>query len=269
MEGMNAFIDSYQGRCNDFFEQCCIDPESLKKLEEQNEWESNIALVKSRVSQEVREEALNIHFVIVSNEDKIVNYIKTHFKNADQGVYSWLCHSIYHQFSRINTYVRTHARLAVIYDFKSFLKNLPEVQDYPQRGQKIPEVPTGSSDASTSERRSASEERYLALLEKAKETPTQDLDKQYIIKFCGKDKQGLPIAIFNEENIKKEDLERVLLYIVKTMDEFVNNDYTLVWCVSSTSQSRPGLAWMFNVYKTLSRKYVVSSSCVYCIVEPL
>lgn len=82
---MNAFIDSYQSRYNEFLEKCSTADEALEKYRDSCELESNLALMNSRVSEEVREEALNIHFLILSKEEAITKYIETNFDNASEG----------------------------------------------------------------------------------------------------------------------------------------------------------------------------------------
>ncbi|EFC50431.1 predicted protein, partial [Naegleria gruberi] len=110
--------------------------------------------------------------------------------------------------------------------------------------------------------------KYLEMLEKAKQEDVRDLEAMNVISCRTCDTEGRPVIIFSEEKIKKEDLERTLLYMILKLDKFVERDYVMIWCVSnSTSQSRPGFSWMLNVYKTITRKYKKNLKSLY-IVHP-
>ena len=96
---------------------------------------------------------------------------------------------------------------------------------------------------------------YLELLERALAVKDVDLEALNILTIKGADRDGRPIVVFSEERVKKDDLDRVLLYIIKKLDKVVEKDYVMIWCVNnSSSQSRPGFQWFLNVYRSLSRK---------------
>lgn len=102
---------------------------------------------------------------------------------------------------------------------------------------------------------SKTEAKYRALLEKAKQTNLDNVERANILTFHGTDKQGNPVAVLVEANIGKIDLEKVFLYMIKKLDPFVEKQYCLVWCVDNSARaSRPSLAWVVSIYNSITRK---------------
>ncbi|KAG2393224.1 hypothetical protein C9374_009801 [Naegleria lovaniensis] len=125
---------------------------------------------------------------------------------------------------------------------------------------------TSSSVTSKEDKKYQDSERYLELLEKAKQEDVRDLEAMNVLTCRHTDPQGRPVVIFSEEKIRKEDLDRTLLYMIAKLDKVVENDYVMIWCVSnSTSQARPGFSWMLNVYRTITRKYKKNLKSLYIL----
>lgn len=68
--------------------------------------------------------------------------------------------------------------------------------------------------------------------------------------------QGRPIIVFIAAHLPPKadlDYERLLLYLIKTLDARVNGPYTLVY-IHSNMRNRPSSSWLSEVYSIFNRK---------------
>lgn len=108
----------------------------------------------------------------------------------------------------------------------------------------------------------AADPKYLALLQKAEKVDMPYFDGLHLLTIKGKTKDGLPIVLIAEERIRKDDIDQVLLYIVRKLDKFVEQDYAMIWCINNTPNAhRPTLQWLLNTYRSIDYKYVKLSCC--------
>eukprot|EP01027_Heterolobosea_sp_BB2_P016239 GEZU01023132.1.p1 GENE.GEZU01023132.1~~GEZU01023132.1.p1 ORF type:complete len:597 (-),score=205.12 GEZU01023132.1:12-1802(-) len=116
-----------------------------------------------------------------------------------------------------------------------------------------------SSEEATDSKYAEENERYKQLLEKALSTDLSDIESKNIITQTGKDKEGRPVMLFIESRLptqSREDLERVLLYVIKKFDKVTEGEYVVVYCVNQAPNvKRPEFSWLAQLYRTFTRKY--------------
>lgn len=86
---------------------------------------------------------------------------------------------------------------------------------------------------------------------------------------AGVDFESKPMVVFCACNLpspKDVDYDRLLNLIIFRLDEFVENDYTVVM-LTSGAQHTPGWQWMTKAYRRLDRKYRKNVKNVY-VVHP-
>eukprot|EP01117_Protostelium_nocturnum_P012309 TRINITY_DN4530_c0_g1_i3.p1 TRINITY_DN4530_c0_g1~~TRINITY_DN4530_c0_g1_i3.p1 ORF type:complete len:485 (+),score=157.96 TRINITY_DN4530_c0_g1_i3:89-1543(+) len=86
----------------------------------------------------------------------------------------------------------------------------------------------------------------------------------------GNDTAGRPIITVVSErfpNGKAVDLDRLLRYVIFTMDKIVDNEYSVVLVQTSSGENggRPGFSWLLKAYKLLTRKYKKNLKSLYII----
>ncbi|RKP38617.1 Rho GTPase activation protein, partial [Dimargaris cristalligena] len=85
----------------------------------------------------------------------------------------------------------------------------------------------------------------------------------------GVDFESKPMLVFcacNFPSPKEVDYDKMLSMILYKLDEFVENDYTVVLFTSGAT-NRPGWTWLFKAYRSLSRKYKKNLKNLY-VVHP-
>ncbi|KAJ1974698.1 hypothetical protein H4R35_003490 [Dimargaris xerosporica] len=90
-----------------------------------------------------------------------------------------------------------------------------------------------------------------------------------IIYQAGVDFESKPMLVFcacNFLSTRDVDYDKVLIMILNKLDEFVENDYTVV-LFASGAKHRPGWTWLFKAYRSLSRKYKKNLKNLY-VVHP-
>ncbi|KAJ2078385.1 hypothetical protein H4R24_004518 [Coemansia sp. RSA 988] len=86
---------------------------------------------------------------------------------------------------------------------------------------------------------------------------------------AGVDYESKPMVVFCACNLpspKEVDYDRLLNLIIFRLDEFVENDYTVVM-LTSGAQYNPGWSWLTKAYRRLDRKYRKNVKNVY-VVHP-
>ncbi|KAJ2841405.1 hypothetical protein IWW36_006269, partial [Coemansia brasiliensis] len=86
---------------------------------------------------------------------------------------------------------------------------------------------------------------------------------------AGVDYESKPMLVFcacNMPDPKQVDYDRLLNLIIFRLDEFVENDYTVVLLTSGAAHN-PSWQWMSQAYRRLDRKYRKNVKNVY-VVHP-
>ncbi|KAI8369211.1 Rho GTPase activation protein [Choanephora cucurbitarum] len=88
-----------------------------------------------------------------------------------------------------------------------------------------------------------------------------------IIYEAGLDRESRPILILCADNLPNPDIydyDLILSFILARLDEFVENDYVLVF-FSSPARYRPGWLWLLRAYRSLDRKYKKNLKALYVL----
>ncbi|PVU99092.1 hypothetical protein BB560_005558 [Smittium megazygosporum] len=86
---------------------------------------------------------------------------------------------------------------------------------------------------------------------------------------AGVDGEGQLMLVFAACNLpdnRTTDYDRLLNLIMFRLDEFVENDYTLVF-FAANCEHKPNIKWLFKAYKRLTRKYKKNLKTLY-VVHP-
>ncbi|KAH0616393.1 hypothetical protein JD844_027449 [Phrynosoma platyrhinos] len=101
--------------------------------------------------------------------------------------------------------------------------------------------------------------------------PYYDVARHNIIRFAGDDKLGRKVIVFSCCRMPPSyqlNHSRLLEYLKYTLDQYVENDYTVVYFhYGLNSQNKPSLSWLQSAYKEFDRKYKKNLKAVY-IVHP-
>ncbi|KAI8338842.1 Rho GTPase activation protein [Blakeslea trispora] len=88
-----------------------------------------------------------------------------------------------------------------------------------------------------------------------------------IIYEAGLDRESRPILVLCADNLPNPDIynyDLILSFILARLDEFVENDYVLVF-FSSPARYRPGWLWLLRAYRSLDRKYKKNLKALYVL----
>ncbi|XP_008109604.1 rho GTPase-activating protein 8 isoform X1 [Anolis carolinensis] len=101
--------------------------------------------------------------------------------------------------------------------------------------------------------------------------PYYDVARHNIIHFAGDDRLGRKVIAFSCCRMPPSyqlNHSRLLEYLKYTLDQYVENDYTVVYFhYGLNSQNKPSLGWLQSAYKQFDRKYKKNLKAVY-IVHP-
>ncbi|CAH8594029.1 unnamed protein product [Schistosoma turkestanicum] len=113
----------------------------------------------------------------------------------------------------------------------------------------------------------------------AKELSVQDvIDSDYpdisrlgVLQGAGDDKLGRKIIVFSACRLPAADLvdhQRLLMYITKTLEQYVSIDYVLIYFhFGLTNKNRPKFKWLVQAYRTFGRNFRKNLKALY-IVHP-
>ncbi|KAI8078543.1 Rho GTPase activation protein [Thamnidium elegans] len=88
-----------------------------------------------------------------------------------------------------------------------------------------------------------------------------------IIYEAGLDSDSRPILVLCADNLPNPDIydyDLILSFIMARLDEFVENDYVMVF-FSSPARYRPGWMWLLRAYRSLDRKYKKNLKALYVV----
>jgi len=111
---------------------------------------------------------------------------------------------------------------------------------------------------------------YLNCLYKAQKMDLSDIARLSIIYESGRDTSGRPIVVIVGSRLpmQRNYLDRVFLYMIKTMDKIVDHSYTVVYLhTKMEDKDTPEFSWMKQVYNIMDYKYGDHLSNFY-IVHP-
>eukprot|EP01113_Clastostelium_recurvatum_P025763 TRINITY_DN3097_c2_g1_i2.p1 TRINITY_DN3097_c2_g1~~TRINITY_DN3097_c2_g1_i2.p1 ORF type:complete len:642 (-),score=124.69 TRINITY_DN3097_c2_g1_i2:27-1865(-) len=111
---------------------------------------------------------------------------------------------------------------------------------------------------------------YTRILKNARKEDLSDIAQLNIIYQAGVDQFNRPIVVVVGHHIPAllVDMERVLMYIIRTMDPIVDREYVIVYLHSLvTSSHHPELSWLRRVHGIFDRKYSSNLKQLY-VVHP-
>ncbi|XP_061438374.1 rho GTPase-activating protein 8 isoform X3 [Rhineura floridana] len=101
--------------------------------------------------------------------------------------------------------------------------------------------------------------------------PYYDVARHNIIHFVGDDNLGRKVIVFSCCHLPPSyqlNHSRLLEYLKYTLDQYVENDYTVVYFhYGLNSKNKPSLSWLQSAYKEFDRKYKKNLKALY-IVHP-
>ncbi|XP_071941499.1 rho GTPase-activating protein 8-like [Antedon mediterranea] len=103
----------------------------------------------------------------------------------------------------------------------------------------------------------------------AEEDTFEDIAKYGIIQVAGDDRVGRKLILFFCSNLpssKEYNQTRLLGFLQYTLNQYVENDYTLVvFQYGLTQSNRPSLKWLVQAYRELERKYKKNLKALYFV----
>ncbi|PAA58738.1 hypothetical protein BOX15_Mlig029893g3 [Macrostomum lignano] len=91
------------------------------------------------------------------------------------------------------------------------------------------------------------------------DTEFKDISKLGVIQVVGDDRLGRKVIIFSACRLPPSntlDHQRLLKYIINTLNQYVENDYVLVYFHHGlNSKNKPSFAWLKQAYSEFDRKY--------------
>ncbi|XP_067945590.1 rho GTPase-activating protein 8-like isoform X2 [Watersipora subatra] len=103
------------------------------------------------------------------------------------------------------------------------------------------------------------------------ESEFHDIAKYGVIELAGDDACGRKVVVFSACKLPPHDIidhKKLLGYLKHTLDQYVENDYTLVYFHYGLSKrNKPSYNWLLQAYKEFDRKYKKNMKALY-IVHP-
>jgi len=107
--------------------------------------------------------------------------------------------------------------------------------------------------------REAEDRKYRSYLRKAQDEDLRDMAALNFIYQSGVDNLGRPVVVFVASQLPADSpkkLEKVLLYMIRTLDPIVNQDYNVIYFHGNvTAQNKPPFGWLKECYGIFNRKY--------------
>lgn len=87
----------------------------------------------------------------------------------------------------------------------------------------------------------------------------RDIAQHHILSVAGDDKSGRPVIVFSAcrmPPVRSIDHTRLFRYLLCTLDQYVENDYTIVYFhFGLSSKNKPAMSKVIQLYRELERKY--------------
>lgn len=101
------------------------------------------------------------------------------------------------------------------------------------------------------------------------ESEFRDVAQYRILEVAGDDTYGRKVIVFSSCRMPPSaqlDHQRLLAYLKYTLDQYVENDYVIVYFhYGLTSKNKPKLTWLLQVYRELDRKYKKNLKALYLV----
>jgi len=101
------------------------------------------------------------------------------------------------------------------------------------------------------------ESLYQSYLRRANETPLDDIENMNIL-YSPTISSGKRVVVTIGQNLptSQDQLEKTILYLIKSMDKIVNSQYYLLYFHSDmSSRTLPDFSWIRTVHKIFDKKY--------------
>lgn len=262
MSVLNPLIEMNQNKMNRFLGSLSPADDS-NTLEQKEAKERQIqaaiqdAIARKEISTNLHSEILRVHEILSKHEDEFVETINASCsdENAEVPFKSLMARLPPLMLKRRARSIRP-----------SEIKNSPQEEfqkvmdeQEEQQGEQAPPEPPVPA-----------EEKYRALLNEAKRQDLSDIEKRHIVQIHGLDKQQQRIILFLEGRLptggSKSDMDRVLLYIIRTMDPIVESPYCVIYIMNNLSNvKRPSFSWIREIYSTMTRKYKKNMKAIYFV----
>lgn len=111
---------------------------------------------------------------------------------------------------------------------------------------------------------------YEDMLRRSQEEDLSSIEETSCIYRAGYDKQGRAVIVFIGKWFKHSqiNLEKALLYLIRTVEPVADKDYVVVYFHTRTSKDNtPQYSWIKDVYRTLTYKYKKNLKAFY-VVHP-
>lgn len=96
-----------------------------------------------------------------------------------------------------------------------------------------------------------------------------DIAKYGIVEVAGDDLSGCKVIVISAIKLpsnKNFDHDRFFRYLMFTLDQYVENDYSLIYFhYGLTSKNKPSISWLWQAYKTFDRKYKKNLKALYLV----
>lgn len=112
--------------------------------------------------------------------------------------------------------------------------------------------------------------RYERLFRKARNEDLRSIENLRCLYQSGEDKFGRPVVVFVGKRFKATqiDLNKAIMYMIKTLDPVVQRDYVVVYFHTlTTHENNPSLSFLREMYNLLEYKYKKNLRAFY-IVHP-
>ncbi|XP_064490238.1 rho GTPase-activating protein 1-like isoform X2 [Ornithodoros turicata] len=97
----------------------------------------------------------------------------------------------------------------------------------------------------------------------------EDVARYGIVEIAGDDAYGRNVIVISACRLpsnKQLNHPKFLRYLMYTLDQFVENDYTLVYFHHGlNSKNKPSLSWLWTAYRTFDRKYKKNLKALYLV----
>lgn len=128
----------------------------------------------------------------------------------------------------------------------------------------------GSSSLTMEEESDPVELEFRLLKEKAREEDLTEFEKTGSLYQAGIDKQGRPVIVFIGKWFKpgSVNMEKAVLYLIRTLDPVADRDYSVVYfCTRTSTENYLSYWWMRDIYSKLPYQYRKNLKAFY-IVHP-
>lgn len=111
---------------------------------------------------------------------------------------------------------------------------------------------------------------YQTALAKAQRERFDDLRALKFLYNAGVDHSGSPVIVYLGSNLPVDDvdLDRVMLFIIQTMDAIVENKYSVLYVHSGVKdENQPNASWLKRLFRIFASKYQANLRFFY-MLEP-